>query len=444
MIGDPVNVAARLQARRRAGHRDRRRDHPPPDPRRRSSTSSSSRSSSRASPSRCRPGRRSEPWSGVAPRAARATTPLIGRERRVGAAAARCSTGSSARSRPHLVTVIGQAGVGKIAPAARADARDRRADPHRPPMRVGQLPGLRRRARLLGARRDRPRTSSRSSTPTIPRSPGASCSGGIEELLRRDAEIDEPPERLAATIAPAARHRAGAGRGGRALRGEDPQQMRERLFSAVRLVVEAGSRRQPLVFADRGHPLGRRGDARPDRVPGALGARPGADRLPGARRAARPPAGLGRRPAQRDDDRARARSTASHARSWSRRCSAKRGAKRRPGRPRSRSARAATPCSPRRWSTASSRRAPPTPRRCRRRCTPCSPPGSTRSPGTSARPCSTPRWSARRSGRARSPRRATTARSSARRLARCGARTWSCPPPAAGWPASASTPSSTC
>ena len=82
--------------------------------------------------------------------------------------------------------------------------------------------------------------------------------------------------------------------------------MRDRLFSAVRSLVEAACRQQAAGHRDRGHPLGGRGNARPDRVPGALGARPGADRLPGPRRAARPPARLGRRPPQRDHDRARA------------------------------------------------------------------------------------------------------------------------------------------
>ena len=68
----------------------------------------------------------------------------------------RSSTGSSARSRPHLVTVIGQAGVGKSRLLRELDARDRRS-PVAARRAARQLPRLRRRARLLGARRDRPR-----------------------------------------------------------------------------------------------------------------------------------------------------------------------------------------------------------------------------------------------------------------------------------------------
>ena len=49
----------------------------------------------------------------------------------------------------------------------------------------------------------------------------------------------------------------------------------------------------------RGHPLGRRRHARPGRVPRAVGARAADDRMPGARRAARSPPQLGRRPAAR-------------------------------------------------------------------------------------------------------------------------------------------------
>ena len=174
-------------------------------------------------------------------------------------------------------------------------------------------------------------------------------------------------------------------------------------------------------------------------------ARPAADRLPGPRRAARPPAGWGggrlnATTITLDPLAARARAASS-----SRRCSAKRPA---------------TASSPSEVARALGRQPAvrrgdgqpdrrggrrPTPRRCRRRSTRCSPPGSTRCRASSAallqaavggrpdllgglgRP--TPR-----------DERAICAR----RSSRCGTRTWSCRPPAAGWPASASTRSSTC
>ena len=175
-------------------------------------------------------------------------------------------------------------------------------------------------------------------------------------------------------------------------------------------------------------------------------ARPGADRLPGARRAARPPAGLGRRPRQRDHD--HARPARPQPRTGTGRGAVRRSGAAKPAtwRPRSRSARAATPCSPRRWSTGSSRRAPPTPRRCRRRCTRCSRPGSTRcSPGTSARSLQHASvvgqtfWEGSLAERGRRPR-------GAPRDARvaAGQGPGRARPPAAGSPASASTRSSTC
>ena len=154
--------------------------------------------------------------------------------------------------------------------------------------------------------------------------------------------------------------------------------MRETLFSAIRSLVEAMTAEQPPGAGLRGHPLGRRGDARPDRAPGALGAGAAADRLPRPRRAARPPLRLGRRAAQRDLDRPRPLSraetqelvealyngaTATATRRWSRA---------------SPSGRAATRCSRRRSSTACKEEGARRGRAARRRFTRCSPPASTR------------------------------------------------------------------
>ena len=197
--------------------------------------------------------------------------------------------------------------------------------------------------------------------------------------------------------------------------------MRERLFSAVRTLVEAASAPPAAGLRGRGHPLGRRGDARPDRVPGALGPRPGAAGLPGARRAARPPPRLGRRAPERDHADARPARPATRRASWSPRCCGERRpatARRSPSR--SPSARAATRCSPRRWSTGSSRRARATPRRCPRRSTRCSPRGSTRCRARA------PRAPARRGGRPDllgglgRPTPASRAHRPPRRSSRCG------------------------
>ena len=73
---------------------------------------------------------------------------------------------------------------------------------------------------------------------------------GITAAISRE-ETDEPPERLAATIArplgiePPAEHATITG----VHDAEDPQQMRDRLFSAIRSLIEAASHRWPVVIA---------------------------------------------------------------------------------------------------------------------------------------------------------------------------------------------------
>ena len=264
----------------------------------------------------------------------------------------------------------------QVAPAARADAHHAPSSPEKPRVREGRCPaygsGL-----AYWALGEIVRGQFEIVDTDDSETAWGKLVGGVEELIS-----DEDDRRARRT---AWRRRSRARSASRPpsearRRGEDPQQMRDRFFSAVRAVIEAASRAAAARPRDRGHPLGRRGNARPDRVPRALGARPAADRLPGPRRAARPPARLGRRPAERDHDRARAARRRARSASSSRRCCRRRRAQRqrRAGRARSPSAPAATRCSPRRWSTASPRRGAPTPRRCRRRSTRCSPRASTR------------------------------------------------------------------
>ena len=134
---------------------------------------------------------------------------------------------------------------------------------------------------------------------------------------------------------PSGSRRRSAGRSGssrRPTRGRGRDRARGPAADARAPVLrraDADRGREPAPAADlrgRGHPLGRRGHARPDRVPGPLGPRPGAARLPGPRRAPRPPPRLGRRAPERDHARRSTRSPRSTRASWSARCSASGGA----------------------------------------------------------------------------------------------------------------------
>ena len=179
------------------------------------------------------------------------------------------------------------------------------------------------------------------------------------------------------------------------------------------------ARRQPAGARVRGHPLGRPRNARPDRVPGAVGARrrccSSAWRATSCSSAA-PSWGGGRRdatsillePLTVDETRELVAALLPERRGDAER-----------GRARSPSAPAATRSSPRRWCAAWPRRAAATRPSCPTRCRRCSPRGSTRSSRSSAGWSSTPRSSAARSGRARwrrwpTTRAATCARRSTR------------------------------
>ena len=139
----------------------------------------------------------------------------------------------------------------------------------------------------------------------------------------------------------------------------------------------------------------------------------------------RPGWGGGR--AERDHDHARPARPRAGSQSWSPRCSA-RAARRRTSSPsRSPRARAATRCSPRRWSTGSSRRARPTPRRCRRPSTRCSPRGSTRCRAPSAACCRRASVVGQTFWEGSVDDAATRRSTSRRRSSRCRTRTWSSP-----------------
>ena len=325
--------------------------------------------------------------------------------------------------------------------AARAHAERRRSrDAARRAAR--QLPGLRGRARLLGAGRDRP--------------------GDLRHRRRRRRRrglAQAPPrDRGARRRTPRARSRPSgsrwrsAGRSGSSRRPTRAWTGRARGPAAdarapVLRRADADRGGEPAPAADlrrRGHPLGRRGHARPDRVPGPVGPRAGPVRVPGARRAARPPARVGRRAPERDHAHPRpARPGAAPAR-WSARCWARAACRRSsPVQVASRSGgnplfaeemvnrileegAGETEALPETVHSVLAARLDSLPRSERRVLQAAAVVGQTFWEGSVGR------------------RRASRAPTCAPRSSRCARRTSSCRPPAAAWRASASTRSSTC
>jgi adenylate cyclase len=181
---------------------------------------------------------------GRSARLSRTATPLIGREDE---SELLCSLYERVvrEQRPHLVTVIGQAGVGKSRLLRELIARVANAR-EKPAVRLGSCPaygaGLAYWA-LGEVIRDQFEIVDTDDSEAA----FAKLRHGIETLVS-EAETEEPPERIAARV----------GRplgieppdpGPVSVEGEDPQQTRDRLFSAVRSLVEGASRHQPLLLA---------------------------------------------------------------------------------------------------------------------------------------------------------------------------------------------------
>jgi class 3 adenylate cyclase/tetratricopeptide (TPR) repeat protein/ribosomal protein L40E len=245
VMGDPVNVAARLQAAARPGsvtvgeitHRLTR----------------AAIEYTELEPLALKG--KSEPvpaWEavqvlvpGATRRPARSETPLIGRDDEWALLESLFERIVS-EGTPHLVTVLGQAGVGKSRLLRELIAKlgDR---PEQPALREGRCPaygaGI-----AYWALGEIMRGQFEILDTDDSDAAWAKLSRGIEELI--SDETEEPPERVAALIArplgiePPTEVAATA-----TPEIEDPQLVRDRMFSAVRSVVEAVSRRRPLVLA---------------------------------------------------------------------------------------------------------------------------------------------------------------------------------------------------
>ncbi len=182
---------------------------------------------------------------GRATRAAASSTPLIGRrdetDRLLG-----LFEQVVTEERPHLVTVIGQAGVGKSRLLRELTLRVGESD--RPPaVRLGSCPaygaGL-----AYWALAEIVRGTFQIVDTDDAGVAWRKLHGGIEDLVA-GSETEEPPGRLAAALGRPLGIEPPGGSGLDGGEAEDPQQMRERLFSAVRTLIEAASRREPMIFA---------------------------------------------------------------------------------------------------------------------------------------------------------------------------------------------------
>jgi len=185
--------------------------------------------------------------SGTAARGFRSAAPLIGREDESSLLLSLFDR-VVREGRPHLVTVIGQAGVGKTR-LLREFATQLAAREQQAAFRVGHCPaygaGL-----AYWALGEIIRGQFEIVDTDDSHLAWAKLLHGIEGVSTR-LETDEPAERLAATIArPLGIEPPGDLATATGIQdSEDPQQTRDRLFSAVRSLVEAASRRWPVVIA---------------------------------------------------------------------------------------------------------------------------------------------------------------------------------------------------
>jgi class 3 adenylate cyclase/tetratricopeptide (TPR) repeat protein len=182
---------------------------------------------------------------GAAPRGERVETPLIGREDEWSLLESHYERVVN-EGRPHLVTVLGPAGVGKSRLLRELVAKLGEHD-QQPALREGRCPayGAAISYWALGEiMREQFEVLDTDDSDVA----WSKLRRGIEELV--SDETDEAPERIAALIARPLGIEAPADVVASATpETEDPQQTRDRMFSAVRSVVEAGSRRRPIVLA---------------------------------------------------------------------------------------------------------------------------------------------------------------------------------------------------
>jgi class 3 adenylate cyclase/tetratricopeptide (TPR) repeat protein len=179
-------------------------------------------------------------------RISRSETPLIGRDEESGILLSLFER-VVREGRPHLVTVMGQAGVGKSR-LLRELAASVADDPQGPLLRMGHCPaygaGL-----AYWALGEVVRGQFEIVDTDGSELAWAKLRRGIEGLVS-DEITEEPPERLAGLIArPLGIEVPDEVVATLGIDSEDPQAMRDRMFSAVRSLIEAASHQKPLILA---------------------------------------------------------------------------------------------------------------------------------------------------------------------------------------------------
>ncbi len=182
---------------------------------------------------------------GRAPRRPRAATPLVGREDESDLLLSLFERVVS-EQRPHLVTVLGQAGVGKSRLLRELALKVGELESPAA-VRLGSCPAYGAGLAYWALAEVVRGTFEIVDTDDVSAA-WRKLERGIASLVA-EADTEEPPERIAAALGRPLGIEPPSRDGADSSEHEDPQQMRDRLFSAVRTLIEAAGRREPMIFA---------------------------------------------------------------------------------------------------------------------------------------------------------------------------------------------------
>lgn len=182
---------------------------------------------------------------GRAQRPSRSSTPLVGRDDEADLLLSLFEQ-VVGEQRPHLVTVLGEAGVGKSRLLRELTLRV--GERERPvAVRLGSCPAYGAGLAYWALGEVVRGTFDIVDTDDVSTA-WRKLNRGIAELVA-ESDTEEPAERIATALGRPLGIDPPARDGAESAEHEDPQQMRDRLFSAVRTLVEAAGRREPMIFA---------------------------------------------------------------------------------------------------------------------------------------------------------------------------------------------------